>query len=183
MTTYKIRLARNSVFALALCGFVQTGVAEPAVKPLAKGFSAEMVRKTWGPPSDVQEREASRIIVWHYQNGGVVNLAEGKVISFDMPKGYVPPVETLERTTEYAREENVDASLTRDLVREIASEIPSSPDSPLSGISADVPAETAPPIVQPVQPFPGQQNQGVFQGVPNQQQRGSFYVPEDDELD
>lgn len=175
------KIALNTAIALICAAApISTALAAPPPKLLAKGLSAEMVRKSWGPPTEVLERETSRMVIWNYQNGASVLFGEGKVVQFQMPKGYVAPVEPAAVAYDSPRNETADESLTRDLVREIAREIPSGPDSPLSGIGEPASEPTLPPVQpQLVQPFTGQPNQGVFQGVPNQQNRGSFYVPEE----
>jgi hypothetical protein len=132
---------------------------------LNKGMAASQVVSLWGQPVEIQEFEAKRQEVWRYGKGDSVTIRESKVISWELRAAQINEI-TLSGSDQQVQKKDTLAGATakvvepnnetRDLVREIAKEIPSGPDVPMSDASGDPAAGNAvipPPAVGvPIQP-------------------------------
>jgi len=177
---YTKRFLTFSFLTLAL---VSSASAQP--KPaLSNGLSKSEVSRLWGEPKEKTEQESHHKEVWRYPDTAKVVFIESKVSNW----GFGDANEAIEKPKKKEPVPSKEIKLdpadgdpgTRDLVREIAREIPSGPDSPASN-------EPPPPAAIPGQNMAGQIVQPPFmpqQGVPQfpplgQQQPGPLIV--DDE--
>ncbi len=138
-------------------------VAGDLTRKLTAGSSIGEVVGAWGEPTEKVEKGIKREVVWYYPQGARVVFKDGKVRSWLPPK----ELQRAERekaeqaaaatpaSAEFARE-------TRDLVRDIAKEVPSGPDVPY----VEQPQVPAPQVVPPVIQNPAIQNgRGVVPGI------------------
>ncbi len=115
--------------------------AEARRGDLSNGMSSRDVILQWGEPLEIQEQEVKQLEVWHYPKGDRVVVREGKVLSWlraGMPHGVHEEVRHAEPDA-VARKVSAEAAFpaigtggadTRDLVREIAKELPAGSDLP-----------------------------------------------------
>lgn len=139
--------------------------------PLAEGMTPSQVKAKWGEPKSVVEKEIRRERVWIYKDKKRVVFREGQLVSWDksVPGEEITEIKQL-NPPGYEETPFVETSDTLDLVRDIAKEVPSGPDSPGGG-SSDAPnLVPVPPAPVPAQPqaLPGFQG---FQGPPPVQQQ------------
>jgi hypothetical protein len=147
---------------LPILGGVMVGVAiglswaDSRYPDLRSGSTYGQVFSHWGDPKEKVERGLKGETVWYYPSGGFVVFRRGKVVQWRSPFGASSVAEqpTLTETVSAVATEPID-SLTRDLVRDIAREVPSGPDVPYS--------EPPPPLQ--VQPS-SQPADGMLQPVP-----------------
>lgn len=106
-------------------------VAGDLTRKLNAGATLGDVLGSWGEPTDKVEKSIKREVVWYYPQGAKVVFKDGKVKSWR-------PIDALvqaDREREAAKlvvaptGQEV-AGETRDLVRDIAKEVPSGPDAP-----------------------------------------------------
>lgn len=147
----------------------------PSITPLAADFSKKIpagssyadVLSIWGEPIDKVEEGILKQTIWYYKDGARVIFKNGRVRSFRSTNTLIAqqaasveaqvPVQTA--TAELAGE-------TKDLVRDIAKEVPSGPDAPY----VEAPGSGQPAVV-PNQAQSG--NRGVSAAI----------VPADDALE
>lgn len=147
---------------LPILGGVMVGVAiglswaDSRYPDLRNGSTYGQVFSQWGDPKEKVERALKGETVWYYPGGGFVVFRLGKVTQWRSPFGAssVADQPTSKETVLPIATESVDSS-TRDLVRDIAREVPSGPDVPYS----------EPPPASQVQPLP-QGSDGMLQPVP-----------------
>jgi hypothetical protein len=154
----------------------------------------EAVRKSWGPPAEVEERETRRVLVWNYPSGAQVVFQAGVVSQWKVGKHdamrseiALPPAPQIE-LDKANDSRSQEAYATRDLVREIAAEVPSGPDSPSGPSNEIVLGEPSPvlsnfgqqqqQIVQPAIPQPVAPLQGVNPGGASD---GGFFISDEEE--
>lgn len=119
-----------SVVVLSL-STIPGAIAADLSKKIPAGGSLGDVLASWGEPTEKIEKEVKREVVWYYPEGARVTFKDGRVKSWRAPdsirqkdaevaaaKALVTPIGE-ELTAE-----------TRDLVRDIAREVPSGPDVP-----------------------------------------------------
>jgi hypothetical protein len=153
-------LCLSALLGLAIGLSVGESTADGRYPDLQKGSTIGSVFAQWGEPTEKIERELKSQVVWYYPNGAYVLFQGGKVIRWRSPVGgsgqevarptpkiTAPPISTLA----------ID-SATRDLVRDIAREVPSSPDSPYT--------EPPPQPPAPVQVAPGGGVETQQRGLP-----------------
>jgi hypothetical protein len=134
------------VIGLVVGGPIETCYGDGRYPELSNGNTIGQVVTLWGDPKEKIERELKGQVVWYYPHGAYVLFQRGKVIRWRSPSGgsMAAAQPTPKMTVAPVSTSAID-SATRDLVRDIAREIPSSPDAPY--------AEPPPP--PPVQPAPG----------------------------
>lgn len=129
-------------------------------------MAASQVVSLWGQPTEIQEFEAKRQEVWRYSKGDSVTIHESKVISWEartneMNESFASGGDThlqkgASRSGTVAKVVEP-SNETRDLVREIAKELPSGPDVPMPDTATDPAAGNAviPPPASgvPIQPL------------------------------
>jgi hypothetical protein len=135
--------------------------ADTRLPALKNGMISGDVVKLWGEPVERIEEEVKRRDVWHYPKGAKVvfhesrvvqwsgSVATTQIISQSEPQREVPP----------PPEAVVLNPDTRDLVREIARELPSGPDVPFVESSES-------PVNVPVVPNPAQPMQNSLYANP-----------------
>lgn len=119
-------------------------------KKIPAGSSFGEVLGIWGDPVDKVEKTVKREVVWYYPDDAKVVFKDGKVRSYQSTRA-VRTVESQTQAAKAALAASADTQLsgeTRDLVRDIAKEVPSGPDVP-GGDSG-----SAPVVVNPGQPPP-----------------------------
>lgn len=134
--------------------------AEPRSEDLKEGDTPGDVLRVWGEPVERVQKGLQGAVVWYYPRGTSVTFEQGRVREWHVEgrrdvlptptgaagtPGAVTPTVAAVVTTKIKQE-------TRDLLREIAKEVPSSPDSPSSSIDVVIPPP--PPIQQPPPPPP-----------------------------
>jgi hypothetical protein len=124
--------------ALVFIAFVASSLgalAERIKLPLQLGNRTGEVFTAWGAPTEKTERALKNEVVWHYDGGAFVTFKEGKVVAYRIAGGETvdaksEAVAVAAKQTIAAAPTAVVAGATRDLVRDIARELPSSPDAP-----------------------------------------------------
>ena len=159
-------LLRSLAFTPALLVFTASfATGEPRTPELKRGMNSGDVIKLWGPPAEREEHEVKRRDIWVYPKGARVVFSESKVVEW---KVGVNPIAEPAAAHSVSAAPEINTSFnpdTRDLVREIAKEVPSGPDVPYS----DAPEPPNPGINAVPNPMPGQiPNPGGFNnpGVP-----------------
>jgi hypothetical protein len=131
--------------------------AEPRSEDLKEGDTPGDVLRVWGEPVERVQKSLKGAVVWYYPRGTSVTFEQGRVREWHVERrdmlptptdaagtpGVVTPTVAAVVTTKIKQE-------TRDLLREIAKEVPSNPDSPSSSVDVVVPQ----PIQQPPPPPP-----------------------------
>ena len=140
----------------SLCLAIRGDVyAESALPELTPGMSSKAVLDLWGEPTEREEQETKRLELWRYPKGALVVFHEGVVSDWN------PVVSLISQRSVALREKPVGVKHTpvgvnqdtRDLVREIAREVPSGPD--VSGPSEPVELlqqNPVPNMPAPIQP-------------------------------
>ena len=113
-------------------------------------MSPSEVRRIWGEPLDVTESETNRALVWLYANGNKAVFREAILVSWKEQETPSPQPEKVESAMN--KPEDPVFSESRDLVREIAREIPSGPEG--GGYESDPNANQ----IAGINPIPGQPN-------------------------
>ncbi len=128
------RMLAGVLFAL-VASFAQPALAEKTKPPLQLGTSTGHVLTAWGEPVERIERALKQEVVWSYPQGAFVTFKKGQVISYQIAGSQV--VDAKSQARQVAAQQTVAAApteaiagATRDLVRDIAKELPSSPDAP-----------------------------------------------------
>lgn len=135
-----------SLLALVFMAQVEVARADGRYPDLKNGNTIGEVFQLWGEPKEKIARELKEQVVWYYPNGSYVLFQGGKVIRWRSPSGgSVVGAQPIPKATVAAAPTLPVDSATRDLVRDIAREIPSSPDQPY----------TEPPPAPPMQSAPG----------------------------
>jgi hypothetical protein len=122
--------------SLSLLVATSSGEAELRKSPLTKGMAAKDVVAKWGQPDEIQEYETKREVVWRYGKKDSVKIRESKVVSWTMNGQTSGDAERLAREMLAASERREVESQapvpneTRELVSEIAREIPAGADAP-----------------------------------------------------
>jgi hypothetical protein len=123
-----------ALFVLLL-GRSLVALAEKAKPPLQLGYRTGEVFTAWGAPTEKTERALKNEVVWDYPGGAFVTFKDGKVVAYRIAGGSIVDVKS--ETAAVAAQQTIAAAptavvagATRDLVRDIARELPSSPDAP-----------------------------------------------------
>lgn len=146
-----------------LSGVISDAFAADLTRKLKAGATLGEVLGAWGDPLEKVEKEVKQEVVWHYPDGAKVVFKQGKVTS------WLAPASVREREAEVAAAKaaatpsEIELSgETRDLVRDIAREVPSGPDAPFSdapsagaGAVAAAPPARSQPVTIPNQIPPG----------------------------
>ena len=127
----------------------QVTAAGDLTRKLTAGSSIGDVIGAWGEPAEKVTKGVKHEVVWYYPLGARVVFKDGRV------RSWLPPKELRraeqERAEQAAAASSVSAEVareTRDLVRDIAKEVPSGPDVPFVE-QPKAPAEQGiPPVVQ-----------------------------------
>ncbi len=145
---------RTKLLFLSLCVLCAPGVsfAGDLSRKLTPGASLGDVMGLWGEPTEKIEKGVKREVVWYYPQGAKVVFKDGKLKSWRP----IDAVVQAEREREAAKAVVAPASdevaaETRDLVRDIAKEVPSGPDVPY----VEPPAPAGQPPLVPNQIPPG----------------------------
>jgi hypothetical protein len=136
-----IRQLSLATLLYAVCQ-VPAAFADKAKPNLQLGASTGQVLTLWGEPVEKIERGLKHELVWSYPLGAFVTFKKGQVTAYRIAGGQVVDAQSEARQiaaqqTVAAAPTEVIAGSTRDLVRDIARELPSGPDVPLSDSSAD----------------------------------------------
>jgi hypothetical protein len=113
-------------------------------RKIPAGASYAEVMNLWGEPVEKVEEGILKQTIWYYKDGAKVVFKEGRVRSFRPTNAVIAQQALLEeamRPSATAASEL--AGETRDLVRDIAKEVPSGPDVPY----VEPPSGAQPPIV------------------------------------
>jgi hypothetical protein len=144
-------------FALAVA--LPEAFADKAKPPLTLGLRTGEVVTQWGTPTEKIERALKNELIWHYPGGAFVTFKDGKVIAYRLAGGTVVDAKSqaaavqAQQTIAAAPTATV-AGATRDLVRDIARELPSSPDAPYTEPPQDASAGIRGPRNPPAPPPP-----------------------------
>lgn len=140
----------------AFCSLsLQRACAADFSKKIPGGASFGEVLGIWGEPTEKVDKNVKKEVVWYYPDGARVVFKDGKVRSSQSTKTIRATLEQQE-ASKAALATTTGAELsgeTRDLVRDIAKEVPSGPDSP--GMDSSVGNIGQPPPLIPNQLPPG----------------------------
>ena len=115
--------------------FCNVAFAADLSRTLTAGSSYGEVLSAWGDPLDKVEKDIKREVVWYYKDGAKVVFREGRLKSWRPTSATVAAQKALEDQRQAAEPVATQlASETRDLVLDIAKEVPSGPDVPLPEI-------------------------------------------------
>lgn len=131
-----------------------TSVAADFSKKIPAGSSFGEVLGLWGEPIDKVEMSVKREVVWYYADGAKVVFKDGRARS-SQPTKAIMALQAQEEAAKRALITPASTELsneTRDLVRDIAKEVPSGPDGPSSDSAA---ANVGQPPLVPNQIPPG----------------------------
>jgi hypothetical protein len=129
-------------------------IAADFSKKIPVGASFGEVLGIWGEPIDKVEMSVKREVVWYYADGAKVVFKDGRVRA-SQPTKAIMALQAEEAAAKRALITPASAELsneTRDLVRDIAKEVPSGPDVPGSDSAA---ANISQPPLVPNQIPPG----------------------------
>lgn len=145
------------MFSIAVWGAcLPCSFAADFSKKIPTGSSFGEVLGIWGEPVEKVDKSVKREVVWYYADGAKVIFKDGKVRS-SQPTKAILEVRAQEEAVKAAAATPAGAELsgeTRDLVRDIAKEVPSGPDGPVS-YSAPSAANVGQPPLVPNQIPPG----------------------------
>ena len=148
---YQLSAALCCAFMTLVClGEVR---ADAFSRKIPTGASFGEVLGIWGEPVDKVEKDILRQVVWYYPDGAKVVFKDGRVLSWQPTKA-VRAMQEQQVGMAKAKAASTEVELSgeaRDLVRDIAREVPSGPDVPGGGGSSAV----APPPLIPNQVPPG----------------------------
>jgi hypothetical protein len=150
---------RVGLMALVVVAQVAIARADGRFPDLRNGNTIGQVIQQWGDPKEKVERGLKGQVIWYYQNGAYVLFQSGKVIRWRSPSsGSVVETQPVPKATVATVPTIAVDSATRDLVRDIARELPSSPDAPY--------VEQPPAAPMPVAPGSFDQQRVVPQPAP-----------------
>jgi hypothetical protein len=113
-------------------------------RKIPPGSSYAEVMGMWGEPVEKVEEGILKQTIWYYKDGAKVVFKNGRARSFRPTNAIVAQQEALNETRPPAHSASTElASETRDLVRDIAKEVPSGPEVPY----VEPPSPGQPPIV------------------------------------
>lgn len=129
-------------------------VAGDLTRKLQAGATLGEVLGSWGEPTEKVERGVKREVVWYYPQGAKVVFKDGKLKSW-RPIDSIAQSDKEREAAKFvvAPTGQEVAGETRDLVRDIAKEVPSGPDVPY--VEPAVPAQAGQPPLIPNQIPPG----------------------------
>lgn len=115
-------------------------------RKLTPGATLGEVMDMWGEPKEKVEKGIKREVVWYYPQGAKVVFKDGKVKSW-RPIDAVVQAEQERQAAKAIVAPAADdvAGETRDLVRDIAKEVPSGPDVPY--VEPPAPPAGQPPLI------------------------------------
>ncbi|MEY4699901.1 MAG: hypothetical protein RL326_88 [Pseudomonadota bacterium] len=124
----RTKLAILSLFVVLI---PNTSVAGDLTRKLHAGATLGDVLGAWGEPTEKVEKAIKREVVWYYPQGAKVVFKDGKVKSWRPIDALVQADKEREAAKLVAAPVGQEvAGETRDLVRDIAKEVPSGPDVP-----------------------------------------------------
>lgn len=171
---------RYQLLAAVCCGiivFIPSGDvrADQFSRKIPEGASFGDVLGIWGEPVEKVEKDILRQVVWYYPDGAKVVFKDGRVRSWQPTKA-VRAIQEQQVGMAKAKAASTEVELSgeaRDLLGDIAREVPSGPDIP-SGRGASI---GAPPPLIPNQLPPG------GRGDPSGIEPSEVVVNEVDELE
>jgi hypothetical protein len=127
-------------FVAGLCVLVLQLVVVPRAaqagdfsKKIPAGSSYADVMGIWGEPIEKVEEGILKQTIWYYTDGAKVVFKNGRVRSFRSTNAVIAQQAALEEARVPAQTATAElAGETRDLVRDIAKEVPSGPDVPFA---------------------------------------------------
>ncbi len=171
---------RSQLFTALCFSFVAVGSlrdvsADSFSRKIPAGASIGEVLGIWGEPVDKVEKDILRQVVWYYPDGAKVVFKDGRVKSWQ-PTNAVRATQEQQIGVAKAKAASTEAELSgeaRDLLGDIAREVPSGPDVPGGGGASS----SSPPPLIPNQVPPG------GRGEPRGVAPSDVVVQEDDELE
>jgi hypothetical protein len=133
-------------FGLVLWMQWEIGHAQTLSKKIPAGATYGEVLSLWGEPSDKVEKEVKGQVVWYYPDGAKVVFKEGKVRSWRPTKALLAQ-QNDQQVSKIPPTPAVLSGETRDLVRDIAKEVPSGPDVPMPDAPPAGMGHGAPPLI------------------------------------
>jgi hypothetical protein len=123
----------NTLNKIILCLFFiltsELAFAGDLSKKVPAGSSYADVLSLWGEPVEKVEEGILKQTIWYYKDGAKVVFKNGKVRSFRSTNAIIAQQAALEEAQASAQPASAEvAGETRDLVRDIAKEVPSGPD-------------------------------------------------------
>jgi hypothetical protein len=161
---------------LGLSVFIQVEAvqAESLTREIPAGSSFGQVLGLWGEPVDKVDKSVKGEVIWYYPDGAKVVFKNGQVRSWRPTNAIVSQRKQFSGSQLPATPASGQLSQeTRDLVRDIAKEVPSGPDVPMPD-APPPPALNQPPLI-PNQVPPG------GRGAPPGLVPGEVMLDEDEE--
>jgi hypothetical protein len=152
----KKELAGIVLSVVVWSAFMPHASAADFSKKIPAGSSFGEVLGIWGEPLEKIEKSVKREVVWYYSDGARVVFKDGRVRAWQPTKAILAlkAQEEAEKATLLTPTGVELSGETRDLVRDIAKEVPSGPDGPASD-SAPAAANVGQPPMVPNQIPPG----------------------------
>jgi hypothetical protein len=149
---------RHITFAIivGLAVFAQTDIlwSESLTREIPPGSTIGQVLGLWGEPVEKVDKSVKGEVVWYYPDGGKVVFKQGRVSSWRPTNAIIAQKKQFAIPQRQAASASAQLSQeTRDLVRDIAKEVPSGPDVPMPDAPPAV-AHSQPPLI-PNQVPPG----------------------------
>ncbi|MFO0415682.1 MAG: hypothetical protein ACK5Y6_00200 [Pseudomonadota bacterium] len=143
-------LVMRSLFFVAVALVSLPALAADLSRKLNSGASFGDVLGAWGEPVDKVEKGIKRQVVWYYKDGAKVVFKDGRLVFWRPTDAQIAAEKALKSEPAVSATANAElAGETRDLVRDIAKEVPSGPDVNMP----DAPAAGGnPQAISPVQP-------------------------------
>lgn len=130
--------------AVGMTLVAQSALAADFAKKIPPGASYADVMSLWGEPAEKVEEGILKQTIWYYKDGAKVVFKNGRVRSFRPTNAILAQQATIEESKVDAKPVTTElAGETRDLVRDIAKEVPSGPEVPY----VEPPGAGQPPIV------------------------------------
>lgn len=132
---YRDAIMRLSIINFTLFTFILLAAQDSEAGDLSKrvpaGASFGDVLTLWGEPVEKVEEGVLKQTIWYYKDGAKVVFKNGKVRSFRSTNAIIAQQQSmLEAQAKVEPAASEVAGETRDLVRDIAKEVPSGPDVP-----------------------------------------------------
>lgn len=134
------------LFSICLLIFAAEASAGDLSKRVPAGASFGDVLTLWGEPIEKVEEGVLKQTVWYYKDGAKVVFKKGRVRSFRPSNAIIAQQQSMmEAQAKAVPAASEVAGETRDLVRDIAKEVPSGPDMPY----VEAPAAQVPQAINP----------------------------------
>jgi hypothetical protein len=139
------RITFATIVGLAVLARADVTQSESLTREIPPGSTLGQVLGLWGEPTEKVDKSVKGEVIWYYPDGAKVVFRQGRVSSWRPTSALIAQKKQFLASQLPATPVTAQLSQeTRDLVRDIAKEVPSGPD---------VPVPDAPPAAAPNQPL------------------------------